>query len=403
MDLPRSAGVLLHPTSLPGGRLGAEAFRFVDWLAAAGVGWWQILPLGPPDETRSPYFTSSAFAGWTGLLAEPDAPVSAGEVERFVAEHAFWAGHWASFAGPGALAGQVRFQREWTALREYASERGVRLVGDIPIYVADGGADHDAWPELFQAGLVAGVPPDLFSRDGQHWGNPLYDWHTMRATGYRWWIERFSRMFELVDMTRIDHFRGFTAYWAIPAHHKTARHGVWRRAPGQELFEAVRSELGDLPVIAEDLGVITPPVIRLRDHFGLPGMHVLQWGLPGDPSSPHRPDNHRENGVVYTGTHDNDTALGWWRSLSAPEQAATGLDPGDPSWSMLEVALASRARLAIVPIQDVLGLGSEARMNLPGTQEGNWTWRLERGQLTDELAARLRRSIEAAGRAAAPG
>jgi 4-alpha-glucanotransferase len=399
VDLPRSAGVLLHPTSLPGGRLGAEAYAFVDWLASAGARWWQILPLGPPDETGSPYRAESAFAGWTGLLADPDAPVSIAEIERFVAGHPFWSGHWAAYAGAEALEGQVRFQREWDALRAYARERGIRFVGDLPIYVADDGADHVAWPELFQEGVVSGVPPDLFSKNGQLWDNPLYDWPTMRATGYRWWIERFRRAFELVDVTRVDHFRGFAAYWSVPAGHKTARRGVWRRAPGQELFETVRAELGMLPVIAEDLGLITPAVIRLRDHFGLPGMHVLQWGLPGDRGSPHTPANHRENGVVYTGTHDNDTALGWYRSLHRAEQAATGLDPGDPSWSMIEVALGSRARLAVVPVQDVLGLGSEARMNLPGTKTGNWTWRLEPGQLTPELAARLRASVEAAGRA----
>jgi 4-alpha-glucanotransferase len=389
---------LLHPTSLPGGRLGDDAYAFVDWLAAAGVGWWQMLPLGPPDETRSPYFARSAFAGWTGLLAEPDAPVAVAEIERFVAEHPFWIGSWAAYEGLQALEGQVRFQREWSALRAYAAGRGVRFVGDMPIYVADSGADHEAWPELFREGVVAGVPPDLFAKNGQHWGNPIYDWHTMRATGFRWWVERFRRMFELVDMTRVDHFRGFVAYWSFPAHHKTARHGRWRRAPGYEVFETVRRELGALPVIAEDLGVITPAVERLRDAFGLPGMHVLQWGLPGNPGSPHRLENHRENGVVYTGTHDNDTARGWYESLSPAEREATGLDPAEPSWNMVELALSSRARLAVVPVQDLLGLGSEARMNTPGSAAGNWTWRLERGRLTRELARKLRRAIDTAGR-----
>jgi 4-alpha-glucanotransferase len=390
---------LLHPTSLPGGRLGPDAYAFVDWLAAAGVSWWQLLPLGPPDETGSPYFASSAFAGWTGLLAEPDAPVDVAEIERFVAEHGFWIGAWAAYSGGQALEGQVRFQREWDALRTYAAQRGVRLIGDLPIYVADSGADHEAWPELFQTGVVAGVPPDLFAKNGQHWGNPIYDWHALRATGFRWWVERFRRTFELVDMTRVDHFRGFVAYWSFPEHHKTARHGRWRRAPGRELFETVRRALGGLPVIAEDLGLITPAVEGLRDALGLPGMHVLQWGLPGNPGSPHRLENHRENGVVYTGTHDNDTALGWYESLSPPEQAATGLDPADPSWSMVEVAFSSRARLAVVPIQDVLGLGSEARMNRPGSVEGNWTWRLAE-QPSAALAARVRAALEASGRLA---
>lgn len=398
MDLSRSSGILLHPTSLPGGRLGPEAYRFVDWLAAAGQSWWQILPLGPPDETGSPYQASSAFAGWTGLLAEPDEPVSPAELESFVGRHAYWAGHWATFAGEGAVAGQVRFEREWSALRAYAAARGIRLIGDLPIYVAHGGADHVAWPELFQDGVVGGVPPDAFTAYGQLWGNPVYDWSAMRETGYRWWIERFRRTFELVDLTRIDHFRGFVAYWAVPADRKTARTGVWRRGPGRELFDVARAELGDLPVIAEDLGVITPAVDRLRDDLGLPGMHVLQWGLLESRGSPHRPENHRENGVVYTGTHDNDTTLGWWSALTPDERRATGLDPREPHWSIIGLALSSRARVAVVPMQDVLGLGREARMNMPGSTEGNWRWRLESGQPTDELAARLHEAVAAAGR-----
>src|SRR5690242_3244694 len=195
MRLSRSAGVFLHPTSLPGGRLGDEAFAFVDWLAAAGQSWWQVLPLGPPDEYGSPYRSASAFAGSRALLAAPRAPVSEAEVESFVARHPYWSGGWASFAGRAALADQVRFEREWGALREYAAGRGIRLIGDLPIYVAEGSADHAAHPELFQTGAVAGVPPDAYSRNGQLWGNPLYDWRALRATGYRWWIERFRRTF----------------------------------------------------------------------------------------------------------------------------------------------------------------------------------------------------------------
>ena len=401
MDLPRSSGILLHPTSLPGRRLGEEARRFVDWLAAAGLSWWQVLPLGPPDETGSPYKASSAFAGWTGLLDDPEAPVSAEEIERFVARHPFWSGHWAAFAGEGALAGQARFESEWSALRAYAAERGVGLIGDLPIYVAEGSADHVAHPELFQRGVVGGVPPDAFSRDGQLWGNPLYDWRTLRMTGYRWWIERFRRTFELFDLSRVDHFRGFVAYWAVPEGHETAKGGEWRRGPGRDVFDAARAELGELALLAEDLGVITPPVERLRDELGLPGMHVLQWAFGGGRDNPHRLERHRELGVVYTGTHDNDTAVGWWRSLSESEREATRLDPHEPHWSLVELAFSSRARLALVPMQDVLGLGSEARMNTPGRAEGNWSWRLEPGQLTEELAARLRRAAAAAGRAAA--
>ena len=390
MQLPRSAGILLHPTSLPGGRLGREAYRFVDWLEAAGQSWWQVLPLGPPDEFGSPYRTNSAFAAWPGLLAEADAPVSPAELEDFVARHPFWVAEWARFAGPGAIAGQVRFEREWNALRAYGRERGVRLIGDVPIYVSDEGADVEAWPELFAHGEVAGAPPDALSANGQHWGNPLYDWPAHRAGGYRWWIERFRRVAELVDVSRVDHFRGFVSYWAIPAAHKTARRGHWRRGPGLELFQAVEQALGELPLIAEDLGVITPAVRRLRDELHLPGMVVLHWAFGGSPDNPHAPQNHRENQVVYTSTHDTDTTAGWFHNLKPRQRTATGLDPDEPSWGLIEVALESRASLAMVPAQDVLGLGSEARMNHPGEVHGNWSWQLEPGALTPALAARLR-------------
>ena len=217
MQLTRSSGVLLHPTSLPGGRLGEEAYRFVDWLAEAGQSWWEVLPLGPPDEHGSPYRTRSAFAGWTGLLAEPRAPVSADELEDFVARHPYWAGDWVAYEGTGALAGQVRFEREWSALRDYAASKGVRVFGDLPIYVSEAGADLASHPELFETRVVSGAPPDDFSRTGQLWGNPVYRWQAARAEGFRWWTERFRRTFELVDLTRIDHFRGFVSYWAVPA------------------------------------------------------------------------------------------------------------------------------------------------------------------------------------------
>jgi 4-alpha-glucanotransferase len=390
VQLPRSAGILLHPTSLPGGRLGAEAYRFVDWLEAAGQSWWQMLPLGPPDEVGSPYRAASAFAASPALLAEPEAPVSERELEDFVARHPYWTGEWARCAGAGALADQVRFEREWTALRDYARRRGIRLIGDVPIYVSDAGADVDAWPELFEHGEVAGAPPDALSGNGQHWGNPLYDWPVHRATGYRWWIERFRRAGELVDLSRVDHFRGFVSYWAVPERRKTARSGRWRPGPGAELFHAVERALGELPLIAEDLGSITAAVYRLRDELGLPGMAVLQWAFGGSRSNPHALRNHRRNEAVYTSTHDTDTAVGWFRSLTRREQERTGLDPDAPHWGLIELALESRAALAVVPMQDVLGLGSEARMNQPGEPHGNWAWRLERGALTPELAARLR-------------
>jgi 4-alpha-glucanotransferase len=390
VNLKRASGVLLHPTSLPGGRLGEEAYRFVDWLAAAGQSWWQVLPLGPPDLTGSPYNASSAFAASTRLLAEPRARVTAAHVEEFVARHPYWTANWAAFAGTGALAGQVRFEREWTALREYARKRRVRIFGDIPIYIAAGSAEHVSNPELFQRGEVAGVPPDDLSATGQHWGNPLYRWNVHRQSGYRWWIERFRRAFELVDMARIDHFRGFVAYWAIPQRNKTAQNGRWRPGPGEELFRAAARALGELPLVAEDLGVITPPVVRLRKRLGFPGIVVLQWAR--------HPEKHDEQSVVYTSTHDTDTARGWFDSLPKAVRGATGLDPREPAWSLIAQAHASRAALSIVPAQDILGLGSADRMNRPGTARGNWRWRLRRGQLTDELAARMRESTAASRR-----
>jgi 4-alpha-glucanotransferase len=390
MVLERASGILLHPTSFPNGVLDEHAFRFVDWLAAAGQHWWQVLPLGPPEGiTSSPYMSPSAFAGSPALLARPRDRVSRADVAAYRARQAYWIGDWVAFGG--TVEDQVRFDREWGALRSHAARRGVRIFGDMPIYVADGGADHAAHPQLFQPRVVAGVPPDLFTRDGQLWGNPLYDWAAMRADGYRWWIERFRRSFEHVDLMRIDHFRGFVAYWAVRRDNRTARHGRWLRGPGAAPFRAVQAELGALDLVAEDLGVITPPVVRLRRELGLPGMVVLQFGLGGGARNPHRLENHPERAVVYTGTHDNDTALGWWTSLSETERAASGVDPADPAWSLIGQAWRSRAALSITPLQDVLRLGGQARMNLPGSEGGgNWAWRYNTKALTSELAAALR-------------
>jgi 4-alpha-glucanotransferase len=373
---------VLHPTSLPSARLGSDAYAFVDWLAAAGQSWWQMLPLGPPDVHGSPYASASAFAAWSGLLADPDARVTKREVDAFRRRQRYWAVDWE--AAGGDLAAQVRFEREWSRLRRYALERGVRLIGDVPIYPARGSVDHRAHPELFQQGVVAGAPPDALGPDGQLWGNPLFDWQRLAAQGYRWWIERLRRTFELFDVTRIDHFRGFASYWAVPEGAKTARKGWWEPGPGAAVFQAAEAELGPLPVIAEDLGLITPDVVALRDELGFPGMVVLIWAFGGKKSSPHRLANHREHAVVYTSTHDTDTLAGAF--------------PRRKHWRLLETALSSRAALAMIPAQDVLGLGSEARMNTPGRSEGNWRWRLEPGQLTDELAARLREATGRSGR-----
>jgi 4-alpha-glucanotransferase len=389
VKLERASGILLHPTSLPNGVLDEHAFRFVDWLKAAGQSWWQVLPLGPPEGmTKSPYMSPSAFAGSPELVANRRARVTRAEASEYRARNAYWIDDWVAYGG--TVEDQVRFDREWTALRAYAADRGVRIFGDMPIYVADGGADHRAHPELFQRDVVAGVPPDAFSATGQLWGNPLYDWRAMRDDGYRWWIERFRRTFELVDLTRVDHFRGFVAYWAVARGNKTAKRGVWRRGPGASVFRAVEAELGPLDVVAEDLGVITEPVVRLRRELGFPGMVVLQFALGGDSRNPHLPRNHRAQSVAYTGTHDNDTTVGWWQSLSDDDRAWSGLDPDDPAGSLVRHAWQSRAALAIAPLQDVLRLGNEARMNLPGSEGGNWAWRYDRGALTDGLARELR-------------
>ncbi len=491
---PRSSGVLLHPTSLPGpgmGDAGEGARRFVDWLAEAGQSLWQVLPLVPVSEGGSPYNGLSAMAG-NALLVSPDflvreglldaadlqgggdlpadrvdfpralayrdallrrawealrggrAPGLRAGFDAFRARNAAWLEDYALFralrdeAGgrcwidwePGLrlrrpealvrarvrLGGEVElhelreflFHREWSTLREHARERGVRIVGDIPIFVAYDSADVWAHPELFELDGegrptgVAGVPPDYFSATGQRWGNPLYRWDAMRADGYRWWTERFRRTLEMVDVVRVDHFRGFESYWEIPASEETAMHGAWRPGPGAELFRAVRRELGELPLIAEDLGIITAEVEELRDELGLPGMRVLQFAFgEDDPDNPHLPANYPENSVGYTGTHDNDTSLGWLGAAGGDERARlerAGGGGGEPGWEMIRLVMESRARLAVFPLQDVLGLGSEARMNVPGTGAGNWAWRFREGALTPELAARLRALAAAAGR-----
>ncbi len=406
IELPRSSGVQLHITSLPGGRLGAEAYRFVDWLAAAGQTWWQVLPLGPPDRYRSPYKARSAFAAWPGLLAKPRAPVSASEVSEFRDREAFWAPDWERFSAPGALADQVRFSREWGALRAYAASAGVRLFGDVAIYVAPGSADHRAHPSLFRNGLVAGAPPDAYSASGQLWGNPLYDWPALRRRRYRWWVERLRRTMSLFDLARIDHFRGFVAYWAVPSGARTAASGRWQRGPGRAVFEAASRSLGELSLVAEDLGVITPAVARLRDSLGYPGMVVLQFGFdPADVESVHRFENHAVERVVYTGTHDHDTARGWYESLDPATRgcvddtvAEVGVRERQPWWSLIRLALASRAQVAMLQAQDVLGLGSEARMNAPGRAAGAWRWQMKAGALTPALARRLREATSEAGR-----
>ena len=404
MNLSRTSGVQLHPTSLPSRRLGPEAFAWVDWLASAAQTWWQMLPLGPPDEHDSPYKSASAFAASPRLLGSPGAPVSAAERIDFRERAADWIEDWLAFAGEDAIDDQVRFDREWRALRAYAAERGVKLIGDIPIYVAEGSADQLAHPEIFKAGAVAGVPPDAFTDKGQLWGNPLYDWRELRRQGYSWWIARFKRVFELFDLARIDHFRAFVAYWAVPAGAEYALEGAWKPGPGRAPFDAAREALGELPLIAEDLGVITPPVTRLRESLGLPGMSVLQFGFtPTEPHTVHVPENNSENQVVYTGTHDSNTIRGWYESITREQHALVsacleryGLSDPEPHWALIRLVFASPAMIAMIQIQDALGLGTEGRMNQPGSV-GAWGWRLSELPSAG-VAARLRAATEEAGR-----
>jgi 4-alpha-glucanotransferase len=405
----RASGVLLPVASLPSGTLGDDALRFVDWLADAGQRWWQILPFGPPDQFGSPYASASAFAGSPTWISGREAVVGAEEIEAFVASHPFWSGAWAAYRGPGAIADQVRFDREWHRVRTHAAERGVRILGDMAFAIAPGSADHVGSPELFKTGVVGGVPPDDWSADGQRWGTPVYDWATMRAERHRWWIERFRRAVELVDAVRIDHFRGFVAAYEIPAGSRTARSGRWVRGPGRAVFDAVKDALGDVAVVAENLGVITPPVERLRRSLGFPGTVVLQFAFADGMVNPERgviaPDD-----VVYTGTHDNDTSTGWWIAASDRERARVeaavrelGRDDTEPHWMLIRIALDSAAAVAVIPAQDVLGLDGTARTNVPGRAGGNWRWRLRPGQLDAALAARLRDATDVAGRWSSPG
>jgi 4-alpha-glucanotransferase len=315
---------------------------------------------------------------------------------------------------------QFVFFRQWQALRTYAHDRGVRIIGDIPIYVAHDSADVWANPQSFLLDAegnpqkVSGVPPDYFSATGQLWGNPIYNWPLLKETGYRWWIERFRSAMMLYDIVRIDHFRGFEAYWEVPAGETTAVHGRWVKGPGAELFRVLQAEFGELPIIAENLGVITPEVEAIRHEFGFPGMAILQFAFGNDPQGPSfRPHNYPREVVAYTGTHDNDTTVGWWNSTGTSDSVRTPEDVAkehafarayldfhdEPvNWVMIRAVLASVANTAVVPMQDLLGLGNEARMNRPGTSSGNWRWRMRPGALELQLSSRLQQLNSIYGR-----
>jgi 4-alpha-glucanotransferase len=495
----RRAGILLHPSSLPGpfgiGDLGDEAHRFLQWLAGAGQTVWQILPLGPTGFGNSPYGALSAFAGNPLLIspqrlvrdrflpakvleAAPSFPserVDFDAVTRFKSallraahdhfrssaeptlqkqfeefrqhpDQRYWLEDFALFMTLKEKSGgaewtswepalvrreaealnrarsehqkdveyhafvQFLFFTQWRELREAAKGLGIQILGDLPIYVALDGADTWSHPELFHLDAdlrpigVAGVPPDYFSADGQRWGNPLYRWDVMKQHGYAWWVERIKANLRLTDLVRLDHFRGFAGYCEVPAHEETARNGRWVEGPGLDLFNAIEKALGALPLIAEDLGTITPDVDALRKAIKAPGMRVLQFAF-GNDDNIHLPHHCEEQTVLYTGTHDNDTTRGWFESASQHERERAltflGASAGEIAWQMIRAAHASIARLAIVPLQDLFSLGSDTRMNTPGDAAGNWGWRA-RGELFGDRAAThgLRRLTEISGRIA---
>jgi 4-alpha-glucanotransferase len=428
----RRAGVLLHLGSLENA-LGSGGRAFVDWLADAGFSVWQILPLGPPGPDGSPYWVRSDFAGNPNFLDRNELPqFRQAEYAAFVAATQHWLNDYALFevlsgVHSGAvwwlwpadvrdrvrsalervahdLAAQLeRIKREqygffvqWRRLREHAHSRGVRILGDLPFYVAPHSAETWAHREQFQldaAGrpaAVAGVPPDYFSATGQLWGNPLYDWQAMRHDNFAYWRARVLEQLERVDLLRIDHFRALAAHWAVPDGAPDARAGEWRLTPGQDLLRLLMDELGDLPIVAEDLGLITDDVVALRKGFGLPGMRVLQFAFSGESDNPHLPHMHEHDSVVYTGTHDNDTTLGWYRSLNEETRRCVDsmlrVAPDSMPDALMRAALGSVAQLAVIPAQDLMGLGSEARLNTPGTVLNNWHWHLPVGALTPELA-----------------
>ncbi len=487
MKYNRAAGILLHPTSLPGsygiGDIGPAAFDWLDFLAESGCTLWQVLPLGPTGYGDSPYQCFSAFAGNPYLISPdrlieegllhsddlvdhpqfPDGKVDFGAVipwklgvldraynhfvqmdspklksayNAFQAAQVNWLDDFALFMAlkeahggapwpswevplrhrePEALQAawqqyandverqkfrQFLFSRQWSELRSYAEKRNISIIGDIPIFVAHDSADVWAHPDLFfmdeegNPKVVAGVPPDYFSPTGQLWGNPLYRWEVHKISGYKWWLDRISTVLQSVDIIRMDHFRGFAGYWEIPAGMPTAEIGRWVPGPGADFFRKVKNNLGELPLIAEDLGVITDDVVALREEFNLPGMKIFQFAFGSGPTDKFLPHNYPQNCVVYTGTHDNDTTLGWFQSAPDSERdycrRYLARDDQHIVWHMIRAIWGSVASLSLTTMQDLLNLGTEARMNFPGKPSGNWTWRMPADSASSELAARLK-------------
>jgi 4-alpha-glucanotransferase len=513
MLMRRLSGILLHPSSLPGpfgiGDIGPAARSFVERLAEAGQGIWQVLPLGPTGYGDSPYAPFSSFAGnellispellaeeglidrrqlrdsprfpedrvnygsvipWkralldeaTDLFLAQASPMRKAALARFREREASWLGNYCLFraikdeydakaraesrsgalwnnywprelalAEPRALEVererraaaieryetlQFFFAEQWASLKAAANSERILVVGDLPIFAAEDSADVWARPSLFDLDNrgrpreVAGVPPDYFSEDGQLWGNPLYAWDAHRAEGFAWWRHRLRAALARHDVVRIDHFRGFESYWAVPAGQGTARHGRWRKAPGRELFAAVKTDLGEqIPIVAEDLGFITKEVRALRDDLGLPGMRILQFAFDAsesgsvfDPENSFLPHNYTERCVAYTGTHDNDTLAGWIAQASPAERdyidRYLGYKSADPVKALVRELMKSTAAWAVIPLQDLLGLGTEARMNRPSTLGGNWAWRLREGAFTETVALELKELSRLYGR-----
>jgi len=487
MEFNRSSGILLHPTSLPSkggiGDFGPAAFEFADFLSAAHMRLWQVLPLSPLGFGNSPYSATSAFAGntllislerlaeygWIGweeiarlpggtasvdygkvtatklpllrqaaknFLQKP--PDALGEHQRFrdfCGKNSWWLEDFALFTvlreqfggeswnrwprelakrEPKALEAarkqhaaeidrervlQFAFFEQWQALHHYCHARGIRIIGDVAIFVNFDSSDVWTHPELFyldsdlQPTVVSGVPPDAFSDTGQRWGNPLYRWDVLKERGYDWWVSRMRWAVRLCDYVRLDHFRGFQQYWEIPADEPTAVHGKWADGPKEDLFNVLRRELGDLPFVAEDLGLITPDVVQLREKLGIPGMKVMQFGFGDEGAHIYLPHRYTPECVAYSGTHDNDTTVGWWNSLGAEERQLVTAYLGEGAegihWRMMRSLLDSVANFVIFPLQDVLGLDSSARMNRPSQSNGNWGWRFQNGALEPQLSQRL--------------